>query len=218
MFQTTRLLRHASYWLLENLPRAISTSSARCAAYAAPVAELWRELDSVLGPTSARLGAAALGVDRAAGSRAAGHAHRLARHPALRAGSGGGRHGRARRDRLCGEDLLRLGERIGLTWIKDQIESLAVEGQWQAAARRTMRDDLYALQRRITARCSGAKAATRPRAPSNGCVAHAASVDVLKRIVRRSANRLAAGFRHALRRPAGRTAARARMSAPELAA
>ena len=43
-----------------------------------------------------------------------------------------------------------LGERIGLNWIKEQIDSLAVEGQWQAAARRTVRDELYGLQRRIT--------------------------------------------------------------------
>ena len=27
-----------------------------------------------------------------------------------------------------------LGERIGLSWIKEQIDALAVDGQWQAAA------------------------------------------------------------------------------------
>ena len=43
-----------------------------------------------------------------------------------------------------------IGERIGLTWIKEQIESLAVEGHWQAVARGTVRDNLYALQRKIT--------------------------------------------------------------------
>ena len=43
-----------------------------------------------------------------------------------------------------------LGERIGLTWIKEQIESLAADGHWQAVARGTLRDNLYALQRKIT--------------------------------------------------------------------
>jgi len=28
-----------------------------------------------------------------------------------------------------------LGERIGLSWIKEQIEALAADGQWQAVAR-----------------------------------------------------------------------------------
>ncbi len=37
-----------------------------------------------------------------------------------------------------------LGERIGLTWIKEQIESLAADGHWQAVARGTLRDNLYA--------------------------------------------------------------------------
>ena len=76
-----------------------------------------------------------------------------------------------------------IGERIGLTWIKEQIERLSVEGQWQAAARRTMRDDLYGLQRKITAavlKCKGRDAAARV---DHWTRRHAASVDTLKRIV-----------------------------------
>jgi glutamate dehydrogenase len=76
-----------------------------------------------------------------------------------------------------------LGERIGLTWIKEQIERLGVEGQWQAAARRTMRDDLYALQRKITAavlKCRGRDATARVGQWSGR---RAASLDALRRIV-----------------------------------
>ena len=43
-----------------------------------------------------------------------------------------------------------LGERIGLTWIKEQIERLSADGHWQAVARGTLRDNLYELQRKIT--------------------------------------------------------------------
>jgi glutamate dehydrogenase len=76
-----------------------------------------------------------------------------------------------------------IGERIGLTWIKEQIDGLAVEGQWQAAARRTVRDDLYALQRKITAavlRCRGRDAGDRV---DEWTRRRAAPVDILKRIV-----------------------------------
>ncbi len=43
MFQTTRLLRHASYWMLENLREHLDIERA-VRRFAAPVAELWRGL------------------------------------------------------------------------------------------------------------------------------------------------------------------------------
>jgi glutamate dehydrogenase len=48
-----------------------------------------------------------------------------------------------------------LGAAIGLDWIRDQIERLAVEGHWQALARGTKREDAYALQRRLCERIVG---------------------------------------------------------------
>ncbi len=42
-----------------------------------------------------------------------------------------------------------LGAAIGLDWIRSQIERLTVEGHWQALARGTLREDAYALQRRL---------------------------------------------------------------------
>src|SRR6202522_3813734 len=57
MYQTTRLLRHASYWLIENLRERLDIERA-VRRYAAPVHELWSELGSALSATaSARLGA-----------------------------------------------------------------------------------------------------------------------------------------------------------------
>ena len=76
-----------------------------------------------------------------------------------------------------------IGERIGLTWIKDQIETLPAEGHWQAVARSTLSDNLYELQRKITAAvlaCRGANPAARVDQWLQG---HAAGIDSLKRIV-----------------------------------
>ena len=47
MAHTTRLLRHMSYWLLEH-QRANLDIERAVRRYAAPVAELWREIESVI--------------------------------------------------------------------------------------------------------------------------------------------------------------------------
>jgi glutamate dehydrogenase len=76
-----------------------------------------------------------------------------------------------------------LGERLGLTWIKEQIESLVADGHWQAVARGTLRDNLYQLQRKITGAvlmCKGRDAGTRV---GQWIERHAAPVDALKRVV-----------------------------------
>ena len=77
-----------------------------------------------------------------------------------------------------------LGERIGLTWIKEQIESLSADGHWQAVARGTLRDNLYALQRKITLRGAGMQGpGSRGAGRVNGSARHSAPVDALKRVV-----------------------------------
>ncbi len=42
-----------------------------------------------------------------------------------------------------------LGTALSLDWIREQIESLGVEGHWQAVARSTLRDNIYDLQRKL---------------------------------------------------------------------
>lgn len=42
-----------------------------------------------------------------------------------------------------------LSSALSLDWIRDQIEALNVEGHWQAVARGTLRDNIYALQRQL---------------------------------------------------------------------
>jgi glutamate dehydrogenase len=183
MYQTTRLLRHASYWLLENL-RDTHDIERAVRRYGAPVSELSRELNAVLSATArAAMGAARsrLIEQHVPEQLAARIASLDTMHCALDlvevATAGRVTIGYA------AKAYFELGERIGLTWIKEQIEGLGVEGQWQAAARRTMRDDLYALQRKITAavlKCRGRDATARVDQWSSR---HATSLEALKRIV-----------------------------------
>jgi glutamate dehydrogenase len=44
----------------------------------------------------------------------------------------------------------RLGERLEIDWLRDQVERLTVEGRWEAMARNSMRENLYTLQGEIT--------------------------------------------------------------------
>jgi glutamate dehydrogenase len=183
MYQTTRLLRHASYWLIENVRERLDIERA-FRRYAAQVQELWSELGSVLSATAS----ARLGTDRSKLIE-----QRVPERLATRVASLDTLHcaldlvevAMAAKVRICyaAKAYFEVGERLGLTWIKEQIESLAVEGQWQAAARRTVRDDLYGLQRKIT----GAVLECRDRDPVarvDEWIRHrSASVDILKRIV-----------------------------------
>jgi glutamate dehydrogenase len=183
MYQTTRLLRHASYWLIENLRERLDIERA-VRRYAAPVHELWSELGSALSATaSARLGAyRSKLIEQNVPERLA---TRIASLETLHCALDLVEVAMAAKVAIgyAAKTYFEIGERIGLTWIKEQIDGLAVEGQWQAAARRTMRDDLYGLQRRITGaalECKGRDAGARV---DEWMRRRAASVDILKRIV-----------------------------------
>jgi glutamate dehydrogenase len=183
MYQTTRLLRHASYWLLENL-RDTHDIERAVRRYGTPVSELSRELPGVLSPTA-----------RAAMDEARSRlieqrvpeplAARIASLETLHSALDLVEVATAARVTIvyAARAYFELGERIGLNWIKDQIERLGAEGQWQAAAQRTMRDDQYALQRKITVavlKCRGRDATARVDQWSGR---HASSLDTLRNIV-----------------------------------
>jgi len=183
MAQMARLLRHMTYWLLENRHEDLDIERG-VLRYAAKVGELFRGLAGVVGATEqARLKTR--------------HSQLIEQHVpedlASRIASLEVLH--------CALDLAEvamtarlevvyaatayfdLGERIGLTWIKAQIETLAADGHWQAVARGTLRDNLYQLQRKITGAvlaCKGRDAGARVGVWIAG---HAAPVDSLKRVV-----------------------------------
>ncbi|MDP9064966.1 MAG: NAD-glutamate dehydrogenase [Pseudomonadota bacterium] len=183
MFQTTRLLRHASYWLLENRRKDLDIERA-VRRYAKPVAELSRDLGSVLSATER----ARLQVLR---SRLIeqhvpeGLAIRIASLDTLHCALDVVEAAMASRLKVgfAAAAYFDIRERVGLTWIKDQIDGLPAEGHWQAVARGTLSDNLYELQRKITSAvlaCSGASPAARV---DRWLSAHSGAVDSLKRIV-----------------------------------
>ena len=45
-----------------------------------------------------------------------------------------------------------LGDELGVQWLRDQIERLPVQGRWQAMARNSLRENVYRLQRNLSAR------------------------------------------------------------------
>ncbi|MDB6082909.1 MAG: hypothetical protein JWN43_790 [Gammaproteobacteria bacterium] len=183
MFQTTGLLRHATYWLLENRRNDLDIERA-VRRYAAPVAELSRDLGDVLSATAQA---------RHRVMRSHLIEQRVPDALAIRIASLGFLH--------CSLDLVEtamaarleigfaarayfaVGERIGLTWIKDQIDGLAAEGHWQAVARGTLSDNLYELQRRITAAVLTCKGPAPGARVDRWLAGHSAEVESLKRIV-----------------------------------
>ena len=56
-----------------------------------------------------------------------------------------------------------LGTALSLDWLREQIESLGVEGHWQAVARTTLRDNIYNLQRML---CMQVLTESRKREPA----------------------------------------------------
>jgi glutamate dehydrogenase len=183
MFQTTRLLRHMSYWLLENRRNDLDIERA-VSRYAGKVSELFHELGDVLGVTQkARMSAL----------RSQLIEQRVPEHLAARIASLEELHSaldlvevaRTARVRIgyAARAYFDLGERLGLTWIKDQIESLAADGHWQGVARGTLRENLYALQGRITLAALKSKGREPAARIDQWLSRHSAPVEALKRLV-----------------------------------
>jgi glutamate dehydrogenase len=183
MSQTTRLLRHMTFWLLENRREDLDIERG-VLRYASKVGELFRGLGEVLGITEQ----ARLKVQR---SRLIEQhvpedlAARIASLEVLHCSLDLVEVAMAARLEVvyAAKAYFDLGERIGLTWIKEQIESLAADGHWQAVARGTLRDNLYALQRKITGAvltCKGRDAGARV---DQWMARHSGPVDALKRVV-----------------------------------
>jgi glutamate dehydrogenase len=183
MFQTTRLLRHATYWLLENRRNDLDIERA-VRRYAAPVAELSRSLGEVLSATEqARLSVL---KSRLIEQHVPDElASRLASLDSLHCSLDLVEAAMTSRLKIgfAGQAYFDIGERIGLTWIKDQIETLSAEGHWQAVARSTLSDNLYELQRKITAAVLLSKGKTAAARVDSWLQRRSVAVESLKRIV-----------------------------------
>jgi glutamate dehydrogenase len=152
MYRTSRLLRHASYWLLARRRRELNVDKA--------VAEFRRGVQAL----EDDVGAVVSGADRArydatrrefvdAGVPAR-LAERIAGLDALE--SAFDLVELAAQHRKPVADIARLyfelGSQIGLDWLREQIEKLQVDGPWQAVARTTLRDSALRVHRKLTDR------------------------------------------------------------------
>jgi glutamate dehydrogenase len=183
MFETTRLLRHITYWLLEyrrndlDIERAVSR-------YAGKVAELFHELNSVLSVTEhSRIRALRSQlIEQHVPEQLAA---RIASLDVLHCALDLVEVATAARVKIgyAAKTYFELGERIGLTWIKTQIEALMAEGHWQAVARHTLLDNLYSLQRKITQVVLTYKGRDPAARVELWMSRHVAPVEALKRVV-----------------------------------
>jgi len=152
MYQTSRLLRHMTYWFLQNYATELEIEKS-VSRFAPDVELLMSNLDKVLAGNDLKRYREAVaasvrtGVPETIAQRVAGL---LPMNSALDIVEVG--QSQSVGVELTAAAYFLLGERLGLDWIRDQVEGLAIEGHWQAVARSTLRDNLYSLQRGLTAK------------------------------------------------------------------
>jgi glutamate dehydrogenase len=149
MYQTSRQLRHMTYWFLAHHPNMLDIDKS-VSRLAPGVARLAGHLEEVLTGNELkryRDNVEHLKEDRVPESIALRIAGLTPMHAALDI---------VETAQQVGVDVpyaartyFALGERLNLDWIREQIESLAIDGHWQAVARGTLRDNLYNLQRSL---------------------------------------------------------------------
>jgi len=150
-FETSRLLRHATYWLLARR-RALKVDTA-VAEFRAGVHELEARIGQVLCGSwreqfeQVRAQYLEAGLPPELAARLAGlEAHNASLDIVELAGS----------QRIAVAEAARLyfeaGARTGLDWLRQQIDRLPVEGPWQATARTGLRDAALRLHRRLAER------------------------------------------------------------------
>ncbi len=151
VFQTSRLLRHATYWLLAARTRL--QVDAVVAEFRADVRRLEAEIHQVL--TGAELLRFEENRKRFAdGGLPPALAVRIASLEALNAALDISEIAVAHRVSVIetARVYFEVGTRIGFDWLRTRIEKLKVDGQWQAIARSGLRDAALRVQRRLTER------------------------------------------------------------------
>ncbi len=151
MFQIGRLLKHAAHWLLQQPDCSLNIADA-VARFAPGMQTLINRLTDVLGPVEVeQFGETMqqymdLGVPDLLAKRIA------ALYPLY---SGMDIIDVAEDCKLPVEDVATvyylLENRLEITWLRDEIIRLPVDGHWQAIARGSLRDNLYSIQRDLTA-------------------------------------------------------------------
>jgi len=151
-FETSRLLRHVTYWLLAARRRELQVDEA-VAEFRSGVRQLEAEIGQVLTGSQreryekTRKQQTEAGLPAELAARVASlEAHNAALD--IVEISTAHRVGVAEAARVYFE----VGTRIGLDWLREQIERLSVEGPWQAVARTGLRDGALRIHRRLAER------------------------------------------------------------------
>ncbi len=149
MYETSRLLRHMTYWLLGTrrgelqIDRAVAELRSGVRELAAHIAGtltgIWRERFDAARREFAAAGAPAELAERIAGLDGLNSALDLVELAAARRASVVD----------AAHVYFQVGARTGIDWLRDQIERLPVEGTWQAIARTELRYGVYAAHRQI---------------------------------------------------------------------
>jgi len=156
MYQTSRLLRHMTYWFLAHHAERLDID--KFVSRLGPgIARLGRNLGRLLVGSELeryRQAAASLregGVPESIAARIAGLAPMHAALDIVEVAQ------TTRRDEeFTGRAYFHLCRRLSLDWIREQIEALAIEGHWQAVARGTLRENIFSLQRQLTTKALAA--------------------------------------------------------------
>jgi glutamate dehydrogenase len=184
MYETTRLLRFCTYWLIHHQSGKLEIER-QVSRLRRGLADLDAALPGVLSGTDLTFFESRRAQYREANVPDA-LAKRMASLAALR--SGPDLVEIAENAKLPVTAAARVyfgvGTALLLDWIREQIESLGVEGHWQAVARTTLRDNIYNLQRVL---CTQVLNESRQRAPEQALQAwiarHQKSVDYLRQTV-----------------------------------
>ncbi len=171
LVETSRLLRHLSYWVLRNQGRNLDIE--RAVSRMQPgIRELMHDLPDLIDGTEVARYERALAhyshagvppkVSRRVASLGAVHAGVDIVEIALMRRSTIGHTARA---------YFGLGAELGLDWLRDQIERLPVDGHWQAVARSALREELYLLQRQLADRVLAGKTRGDAREQVTGWIA-----------------------------------------------
>ncbi len=149
MYQTSRLLRHMTYWLLAARNGSLDIDE-RVSSTRPGVLALDAALPGVLAGTDLKhhqvtcRELVTAGVSEEIARRIANLAPLNAALDIVETANAAGVA-----VPFAARVYFTLGDALALDWLRDQIEQLAVDGHWQAVARGTLRDNLYSLQRRL---------------------------------------------------------------------
>ncbi len=150
-FQTSRLLRHMTYWLLSHRKRELQVDAA-VAEFGSGARELQAHGEVLTGSWRERFEEnrkqyVTDGLSQELATRVAGlEAHNAALDVVELS--------IAHRVSVveAAKVYFEVGTRIGIDWLRDQIERLSVEGPWQAIARAGLRDNALRIHRRLAER------------------------------------------------------------------